>query len=153
MVYQPACPALGMSPGRLLNTEPGPGPARALESWGPGAADFCRGPAASWRGRGSRIGTISAQLPWPHTLSSAYCVWTGGDAESCEAQSKPGGARLCTKEKDREVSRYQETVDETHAEIRINSSGYSAMKRHEPQIRSSASCCVNEARLKRLHTL
>lgn len=88
----------------------------------------------------------------PHSVKCLLCVdW--GDAESCEAQSKPGGARLCTKEKDREVSRYQETADETHAEIRINSSGYSAMKRHEPQIRPSASCCVNEARLKRLHTL
>lgn len=104
---------------------------RGQTSAGALCPETCRPPE---RQRIVRIGTVSAQLPWRHTLSSACCVWTG-DAESCKAPSKPGGARLC-----RKTSRYQETVDDPHAEIRIKSYEYSAMKRHEPQIRTSALC-------------
>lgn len=60
-------------------------------------------------------------------MSSSFHA-QAGDTDAREARSSPGGARLCTKQTDRKISRYLDTAEELHAEIGIKSDGYSAMK-------------------------
>lgn len=67
-----------------------------------------------------------AAAPAPHSAKCLLRVDWGCWVPQGTVQA--GGARLCTEEKDRKTSRNQEPVDETHAETRTKSYGYSAVK-------------------------